>query len=47
LVKKKKKKKGKENHNSTDRDYVSACGFKAGQLARSQFASRRSCNRPT
>jgi hypothetical protein len=39
----KKERKRKEKHNSTDR----ARGFNAGLLARSQFASRRSCDRPT
>jgi hypothetical protein len=36
-----------EKHNSTDRANVRACGFNAGLLARSQFVSGRSCDRPT
>jgi hypothetical protein len=43
----KRKKKEKEKHNSTDRNYVSARVFNAGLLARSQFASLKSCDRPT
>jgi hypothetical protein len=45
--KKKKRKRKKENKNSTDRDYGRAPVFNAGLLPRSQFASGRSCDRPT
>jgi hypothetical protein len=46
---KKRKIKGKEKENTAAQieTNVRACGFNAGLLARSQFASGRSCDRPT
>jgi hypothetical protein len=48
LVKKRKRKtKLKKNTTAQTRTNVRACGFNAGLLSRSQFTSRRSCDRPT
>jgi hypothetical protein len=47
LKKRKEENKRKEKNSSTDRTNVRAHEFNAGLLARSQFASGSSCNRPT
>jgi hypothetical protein len=49
LLKEKGKREGGNKKNTTAQigTNVRAHGFKAGLLARSQFVSRRSCDRPT
>jgi hypothetical protein len=48
LLKKERKKKRKQKKNTTAQiETIRARGFNTGLLARSQFASGRSCDRPT